>query len=244
MSDIKLTSGDINTSGGGESPPCVGLAPDALPEVQKPIAKENLQKGVSTKSVLTISGTTIIRRTGPEDLHWYALRATYGREKKAYDFLVDKGVEAYYPTIKTVKLVNGKRKIVEESRVPNIFFAHGTWSLMRSLVYDTSELSFLRFYCTKVRKALHVEFAPIVVPDYQIETLRIICDSEADDVIIAPEDIPKFKSGQTVRVVEGAFEGAIGKVARYKGQQRVGIVIADSVTVATTYIPSAFLEKI
>lgn len=244
MSDIKLTSGDTNTSGGGESPPCVGLTPDALPEVQKPIAKENLQKGVSTKSVLTPNGTCIIRRKGPEDLHWYALRATYGREKKAYDFLVGMGVEAYYPTIKTVKVVNGKRRIIEESRVPNIFFARGTWSLMRSLVYDTSELSFLRFYCTKVRKASHAVFDPIVVPDYQIATLRIICGSEADDVIIAPEDIPKFKSGQTVRVVEGAFEGAIGKVARYKGQQRVGIVIADSVTVATTYIPSAFLEKI
>lgn len=244
MSDIKLTSGDTITSGGGESPPCVGLTPDAIPEVQKPIAKENLQKGVSTKSVLTISGTTVIRRTGPEDLRWYALRATYGREKKAYDFLVDKGVEAYYPTIKTVKVVNGKRKIVEESRVPNIFFARGTWSLMRSLVYDTSELSFLRFYCTKVREASHAVFDPIVVPDYQIETLRIICGSEADDVIIIKGDIPKFRKGQMVRVIDGAFKGTVGKVARYKGQQRVGIVIADSVTVATTYIPSAFLEKI
>lgn len=37
-----------------------------------------------------------------------------------------KGIQAFYPTTETVKLIKGKRKVVTESRLPNIFFAYGT----------------------------------------------------------------------------------------------------------------------
>lgn len=46
-------SKDDNTYGGGEIPPCTGLAPDALPEVQKLDLAENLQSGVSTQNALS-----------------------------------------------------------------------------------------------------------------------------------------------------------------------------------------------
>lgn len=36
-----------NTQGGGIIPPCTGLTPDALPEVQKPVSAENSHTGVS-----------------------------------------------------------------------------------------------------------------------------------------------------------------------------------------------------
>ncbi|MGN0089066.1 MAG: transcription termination/antitermination NusG family protein, partial [Candidatus Limimorpha sp.] len=101
---------DDNTHGGGEIPPCTGLTPDALPEVQEPAKAENLQSGVSTRNALPGSIIKTIKRKPKNVPHWYALRVTYGREKKAYDYLVGKNVEAYYPTIKTVKEVDGKRK--------------------------------------------------------------------------------------------------------------------------------------
>ena len=85
-------SKDDNTYRGGERPLCTGFAPDALPEVQKPDLAENLQSGVSTKNVMsgTVGSTPIITiKRKPKDVpHWYALRVTYGREKKAYDYLV------------------------------------------------------------------------------------------------------------------------------------------------------------
>ena len=117
---------DDNTHGGGEIPPCTRLTPDALPEVQEPVLAENLQSGVSTRNALSGNAIKTIKRKPKDIPHWYALRVTYGREKKAYDYLVGKHIEAYYPTIKTVRVVDGKRKTVEESRLPNIFFARGT----------------------------------------------------------------------------------------------------------------------
>lgn len=240
MNVIEHAFGDINACGGDESPPCIGLTSDALPEVQKPVLAENQQIGVSTQNALLRT----ITKTLKEDPHWYVLRVTYGRERKAYDYLISKSVEAFYPTIRTVKDVDGKRKTVEESRFPNIFFARGTEEKIKSFVYDNVNLPYLRFYYRHFHEGSRIVKEPLIVPDYQIESLKIICTSEAKDIIVVPPDVHKFKTGQTVRVIDGVFKGVIGKVARYHGQQRVAIIIDGLLTVASAYVPSAFLEKI
>ena len=93
---------DKITPEGTSIPPRTGLTPDALPEVQKPILAENSPTGVSTNCVQPETES----QTASEDsknqnpnVHWYALRATYGRESKCNDYLVSQGVETYYPTI-------------------------------------------------------------------------------------------------------------------------------------------------
>lgn len=90
------TSNDVNTNGGGIIPPSIGFTPDALLEVQEPVWAENSQTGVSTKNA-SIETKTFKGRTSIDKFrHWYALRATYGREKKAYEYLSKKKVEAFY----------------------------------------------------------------------------------------------------------------------------------------------------
>ena len=233
---------DDNTHGGGEIPPRTGLTPDALPEVQSTMSAESSQTGVSTRSVHILSKSKVQKE---EDFpHWYALRTTYGREKKAYDYMTAKGITAFYPTTDTVKLIKGKRKVVTESRLPNIFFAYGTEEQLKSFVYDNVNLPFLRFYYRHVHVGRRIEKIPLIVPDYQMDSLKIICTTEADNTIVTLDEVPKFEKGQLVRVIDGAFKGVIGRVARWQGQQRVGVVVDELVTVVTAYVPSAFLEKI
>ena len=155
-----------------------------------------------------------------------------------------KGILAFYPTTETVKLIKGKRKVVTESRLPNIFFAYGTEEQLKSFVYDNVNLPFLRFYYRHVHVGRRIEKIPMIVPDYQMESLKIICAADADNTIVSLAEVPKFEKGQLVRVTEGAFKGVIGRVARWQGQQRVGVVVDDLVTVVTAYIPSAFIESI
>ena len=236
------TSEDVHTSGGGEFPPCAGLTSNALPEAQSTVSAESSQTGVSTRNAHIASKPKAQKEE--DSLHWYALRTTYGREKKAYDYMTAKGITAFYPTIDTVKLIKGKRKIVTESRLPNIFFAYGTEEQLKTFVYDNVNLPFLRFYYRNVHEGARIIKRPLVVPEYQIESLKIICASEAEDIILVPSDVEKFKVGQTVRVIEGVFKGVIGKVARFQGQQRIGIVFDGLMTVASAYVPSAFLENI
>ena len=244
MNIIDNASLDVINHGGSSVSSSTGLIPDALPEVQEPVLVENLQSGVSTKNALSVTTLKTIKRKSKAGPHWYALRVTYGRERRAYDYLVGKQVEAYYPTIKTVKEVDGRRKTVEESRLPNIFFARGTEEEIKSFVYDNVNLPYLRFYYRYYSNGPRRIKEPLIVPDDQMESLRIVCASEADDVIIVPSEIKKFLTGQTVRVIDGAFKGVVGKVARYQGQQRVAIIIDGLLTIASAYVPSAFLELI
>ena len=231
---------DVHTVGGGETPPCVGLTSNTLPKAQSTVSAESSQTGVSTRNAhISVKSKAQKEEDVP---HWYALRTTYGREKKAYDYMTAKGITAFYPTIKTVKLIKGKRKVVTESRLPNIFFAYGTEEQLKSFVYDNVNLPFLRFYYRHVHIGRRIEKIPLIVPDYQMESLKIICAADADNTIVSLAEVPKFEKGQLVRVTEGAFKGVIGRVARWQGQQRVGVCIEEIGTIATAYIPNAFIE--
>ena len=198
--------------------------------------------GVSTRNVHT--GTTLKQQKQEDTPHWYALRCTYGREKAAYDYFVAKGIIAFYPTTNAVKIINGKRKVVAESRLPNIFFAFGTEEQIKTFVYDNVNLPFLRFYYRHIHIGRRIDKTPLIVPNYQMESLKIICAADADNTIVSLGEVPKFEKGQLVKVIDGAFKGVIGRVARWQGQQRVGVVVDELVTVVTAYIPSAFLMSI
>ena len=234
------TSNDGHTPGGGEFPPCAGLTSNALPEAQSTISAESSQTGVSTKNALLATKPKAQREA--DIPHWYALRTTYGREKKAYDYLTAKGITAFYPTTNVVKLIKGKRKNVTESRLPNIFFAYGTEEQLQEYVYDNVNLPFLRFYYRHYHEGSKIKKTPLIVPDNQMESLKIICAADADNTFVSLVKVPKFEKGQLVKVIDGTFKGVTGKVARWQGQQRVAVIVDGLVTVCTAYVPSAFLE--
>ena len=236
------TSDDVRTQGGGETPPCAGLTSCALPEAPDRVNAESSQTGVSTRNAL-LATKPKVQREG-DIPHWYALRTTYGREKKAYDYMSAKGITAFYPTNNVVKVINGKRKVVTESLLPNIFFAYGTEEQLKTFVYDNVNLPFLRFYYRHVHVGGRIEKTPLIVPDSQMDSLKIICSADADNTIVSLTEVPKFEKGQLVRVVAGAFKGVVGKVARWQGQQRVAVVVDNLLTAVTAYVPSAFIEKI
>ena len=217
------------------------LPPDALPEVQKPIKPTNSRTGVSTNGAQ--SRTSVDTNKDTKDTpHWYALRTTYGREKKAYTYLTSKNVVAFYPTLKSIKIVDGKRVAIEESRIPNIFFAYGTEDEFKSFVYDNVNLPYLRFYYRHTHVGNKIVKVPLIVPNNQMNSLKIICAADSDDIVASTEEVEKFKSGQKVRIIDGKFKGVVGVVARYHSQQRVGIIIDGLLTVCTAFVPSAFIE--
>lgn len=101
-----------STSGKGVSQACVGLTSSVLPEAPAIDSAESSDTGVSTNYIQTASPPSATQSppeasSPPAGLHWYALRTTYGREQKAYDYLVAKGITAFYPTVRRIKEVRG-----------------------------------------------------------------------------------------------------------------------------------------
>ena len=76
-----------------QSPPNVGFASNVLPEANTSKV-ESSQTGVSTSSVSPQKGRKNSTESKEETPHWYALRTTYGREKKVYDHLVEHNIIA------------------------------------------------------------------------------------------------------------------------------------------------------
>lgn len=187
--------------------PCTGLTSDAFPEVRKLFPAENSDTGVSTRNVQSGNQSLHINPQESDDSHWYAIRTTYGREKKAYDYLTEQGVIAFYPTLTVMKQVDGKRKAVEESHTPNIFFTYGTEEEIHSFVYDNVNLPYLRFYYRRVGIGRESVKEPLMVLGSQMKTLRIICKAEAEDIVASTDEVQKFKEGQLVRIINGKFKG-------------------------------------
>lgn len=236
MTTAMPVSKDVKTPRGGESPSHIGLTSGVLPEVRTPKATD-LPTGVSTHNVLLDTSKT------NQDTHWFTLRCAYGQEKKINEKLIEAGVTTFYPTLFTVKLIDGKRRKVEESCVPNLLFAYGTFDELKTFVYRKDEpYKHLRFYYRYFHIKGRIKQEPLIVPEDQMNSFKRICESKEEDIIIKTEAIRKFQKNELVRIIAGPFQGIIGTVARYQGQQRVGIVIDGLLTAITTYIPSGCLK--
>lgn len=133
--------------------------------------------------------------------NWFALRVTYGRERSAYDYLVSMGVKAFCPMHRVAKIIKGKRRLVMQSRLPNLFFAYGTEEELQQFVYDNTNLPFLRFYYRYYHDERHsMKKEPLIVSDEQIETFRIICESTDHGTFVSSDEIHLFERGELVRV--------------------------------------------
>lgn len=231
--------------GGLTEPPCEELILLTPPEDTSLNLNTGAQKGVSTENALAAKESTTLSYPSSLDTpHWYTLRATYGRERMAYDYLTAQGLEVYYPTHEVVKLIGGKRRRVTESLLPNLLFCHATERELRRYVFDNVHLPYLRFYYRHHHEGRIIKRTPLIIPPDQMHSLRTICEAEADDILVMSTPIQKFATGTLVRITHGKFAGVVGRIARYKGQQRVGIVIEGSFTLATAYVPSGAVEEV
>ena len=219
-----------------------GLTSDALPETESNTMADSSQTGVSSRSVLSTTVAPISQDS--KKLKWFVIRAIYGKVQKGVDFLSDKHIETFAPSITKEKDVNGVRKKVTEYYLPNLFFAQSTEKQLQELVERNSEADYLRFYCRYYNEAGARRRQIITVPEVQMKSFMKICEAKLEDIRICNEVIHKFDKGEHVRITAGPFTGVEGRVVRIYGQQRVGIIIDDILTAMTSYVPSAYLEKL
>lgn len=174
---------------------------------------------------------------------WYVMRASYGRERRAHDYIVEDGTFIYLPTHQVYKMKDGKRVRSEEVLVPNIIFIYATREKADEYVKETAQLSFLTYYYDHFNTE-NGKNPPLVVPLDEMHNFMLATSTDSEHVRLVDASQCRFKSGDTVRVVGGPFCGVEGRVARLAGQQRVIVTVTGLCSVATAYIPSAFLETI
>ena len=130
--------------------------------------------------------------------------------------------------------------------VGSITYGKGVLDAVKAFVYDNvhEETKPLRFYCIHSYEGSSLELIPMTLTEAQMRSIQRIHENLDKDVIVSSDTIQKFEKGELVRVVEGKFAGVVGRVARFRGQQRVGITINGLYTIVTAYVPKAFLKPI
>lgn len=180
--------------------PAPGLPPMLSPKFKKTVLVENSNTGGPPKTLFRELVTTTLLHLKQRILIG-TLYVLLTEEKRKHTTILK--VEL----LSIVRLVDGKRKTVEESRLPNIFFAYGTEEEIKSFVYDNVNLPYLRFYYRYFHISKKVEKEPLIVSNNQIESLRIICKADADDIIVSIDEVQKFQKGQAVRILKGNSRG-------------------------------------
>ena len=175
---------------------------------------------------------------------WYVFRASYGREKRAYDFLVNDGAYAYFAQRYVEKVVQGKLKRQLAPLIPNLLFAYLTQAEAEKYVRDTPQLSFLSYYYDHFHHDDRNYNPPLIIPPREMRNFVLATRSYNEHVLFVQPKYCHYKSGDLVRVIEGPFCGVEGQVARVAGQQRVVISLSSIGLISTAYIPTAFLRKI
>lgn len=220
------TLSNVATRGGEEKPPSVRFAPDTIPEAR------SSQTGASVRYVPDVNKS------------WFVFRASYGREDKASDYLVADGTFVYVAKKYVRKSVNGRQKKVLETLIPNLLFVYTDKDKAEEYIKATPALSYLTYYYNHFKVDENKKNPPLTVSCGEMENFIIATCNKSEHLKFVEEGQCHFKSGETVRVVEGMFKGVEGRVARVAGQQRVVVSLSSIGLISTAYIPTAFLEKL
>jgi len=216
----------MNTPEGDNESTHSGFMPTTIPDAQ------SASKGVSVKYLLS------------EGKCWFVFRVSYGREDKAYDFIVGDGTYAYIPKKYAEEVYMGKKRRVLKSIIPNLLFVYTTPRDAERYVKHTPELSFLSYYYNHFKKDTNGKNPPLTIPYYEMENFILATCNNNEHLLFVKPSQCHYKSGDLVRVTDGPFTGVLGKVARVAGQQRVVVSLSDLGLISTAYIPTAFIQHL
>ena len=163
--------------------------------------------------------------TSADQLSWFAMSATFGRELKAKTYLEERNIRCFIPM--KYEMVNDPKKGKTRKLIPalrNLIFVHTTKEQIQT---ETSCLGYLH-YLTKPEGGRNV---PIIVPEYQMQQFITVCDTYDDHLVyLSPNEI-KLEKGTPVKIIGSAFDGVEGTFVKVDGvRQKKVVVLVQGIT--------------
>ncbi|MDR1583819.1 MAG: UpxY family transcription antiterminator [Prevotellaceae bacterium] len=168
-----------------------------------------------------------------EIIHWYAARVKYRTEKMIKNFLEEKEIKHFIPFQKVFKKQNGKKVQKEKPVISCLIFVNTNYVTALSIPDDSGfRVSYI--YNNETGKLQ-------IIPDKQMQDFMFLLDFSESVIRISNTNL---RRGDRVRVIKGDFVGIEGELIRVKGHKRVVVRLEGLFSLATTYIPGEYLEKL
>jgi transcriptional antiterminator RfaH len=159
---------------------------------------------------------------------WYAIYTKSRAERTVCTRLLEQGIDSYLPIVKTLRQWSDRKKWVEKPLFNSYVF-----------VYITQLEYYTVLKTDGVVKYICFEGKAVPIPDYQIENLRLIENSDAD---IEHSNIV-FKEGERIQVTMGSMKGLKGELVKSGRKSRVLVRIDHISQNLLVNIPTSYLCK-
>lgn len=147
------------------------------------------------------------KRNVKKNLQWFAVYVKARFERKVLAALEQKEIECYLPLRKEVRQWSDRKKEVEEPLIRGYLFVYIDIRFYYDVLVVPGVIKFVSF-----------DQKPAVIPEYQIDDLKIFLRDGGRHVEVTNEYVQK---GQLVRVCEGPFLDAIGEIVELRGKKRI-----------------------
>lgn len=168
--------------------------------------------------------------------HWYALKVFYNRVFPLEARLREQAIHCYVPTRSIEQVRGGIKYRVRRPAISSLLFMQSTPEQAEAIRTELRGRAML--YTDPESRE------PIAIPEREMQIFMLVTSREESGLEYFSEQPASWHEGERVRVTEGIFKGAEGRIKRIRGDHRLVVSIEGVVAVATTYIPGAFLEKI
>jgi transcription termination/antitermination protein NusG len=142
---------------------------------------------------------------------WFAVWTRSRHEQVVREQLDRKSVEAFLPTITRWSRWKDRKKKIDWPLFPGYCFAK----------FDPEDsLSILK--CTGVVNIVSFEGKPAAIPDYELESIRVLVGSE-----LQFDPCPMIHEGMMVEVAHGPLKGVVGRLTRKEASKARLVLSVD-----------------
>lgn len=138
-------------------------------------------------------------------MHWFALYVLSRHEKKVAEKLQSNNIEVYFPQKKVRKIRSDRKIWVEEPVIKSYLFIRTKYP--SNDFYDVIKVP-------GAIKYIFFEGKPAVIPDYQIESIKVMLENNLKPKVKAAFITP----GTFVEITEGPLKGHKGEVVSRRGK--------------------------
>ncbi|MFC2151964.1 UpxY family transcription antiterminator [Bacteroidota bacterium] len=161
--------------------------------------------------------------------NWFALYTKSRSEKKAYQELMDKGVECYLPLEKKLKLWSDRKKWVEEPFIRSYVFVYTEEGNLQQSLNTPGIVTVIKF-----------GGKPAKVQEEHINIIKSILSS-SEEYELSTEN---FDPGEKVKVERGSLKGLFGEMVHHLNKYKVLVRIESINQNILIKINPSYLKKV
>lgn len=160
---------------------------------------------------------------------WYPVYTHARAEKKAYEALAKKGIEAYLPLNRQLKQWSDRKKWVEEPLIKSYLFVYITEHDQME-VLTTKGIARFIYFSGKIT----------AMPDTQIDELKLLLASPYQ-LEITEEDL---QPGEKIVIKAGPLKGLTGEMISYRSQKQLIIRLNNMGLSILVHVAASLINRL